>query len=384
MANEINLTGAAPAAAVIPSVPVPAPAPAAAPAVTIPAAAPVERVKVPASAIFDDADRKFAPAPASKTGDTPLPEKKSVPMAPEVKLPPKAEPVVPEVTPAPTPAPVPAPVPVPAPEAKIKIGGKEYTNAELEQALAKSATPAPTPTPAPAPVVPAKVLTPEEISANEAAWTSQFIKENKLVVPFTKDETETLLTGGDESAALLSKKFTDTVAQAVLLARKSIYAEVGPVVDRLAGTVTPLVQQQIQLEKIAVEQQFVQEHPDIVPHVAVARSIAEELLRLYPNETRAMTREQFTREVYAQTDVYLQGEYRRFNPSASGSWRDANKPVAPIAPPAAGLATPAPAPAVVAAVIPRAPAPTANSPAGTASGGAPQSFSKSVAKSLQD
>jgi hypothetical protein len=273
-----------------------------------------------------------------------------------------------------------------APETKVKIGDKEYTRAELEKLLAeRAAQPAPAPAAALAPAT-AKPPTPEEVAVMETEWCAKFAKDEKLNLAPTKDEVETILSGGDEAVALLGKKFTDVLAKAVMLARKSVYSDMNPMLSRLEQAVTPLVSSNFEVEKAAAEHQFFTAYADFKPHAETVRQVGEALLARYPQECAKMTREQLLAEVAAQSDRVLQTEYKRWNPTApaTGTWRDALKAApaaapAAVVPPAPVVAAPAAAPAAP-AVLP----PASNSPAGTAAGGVGKDWQKSVAQSLAD
>jgi hypothetical protein len=266
----------------------------------------------------------------------------------------------------------------------VKVGGKEYTQAELEKLLsdraARSVAPAPTqPASAQAFVPPS----PEEIAKKETEWCANYAKAEKISFPLSKDEMETVLSGGDEAVALLGTKLTEVCSKAVLLARKSIYDDMNPTLARIESNLHPLVNNNVQIEAVAAEQQFMGLYPDLKGHLDTVRQVGDALLKQYPNECAAMTREALLAEVASQTDRILQTEFKRWQPNSAGTWRDAGKaaPAAKATSAAkatfAAPATPAPA---------RAPirAPASNSPAGSLVGGASPDWQKSVAKSLAD
>jgi hypothetical protein len=272
----------------------------------------------------------------------------------------------------------------------VKVGGKEYTQEELEKLLAeRAAQPAPAvvPTPAPAAAAPAPAApTPEQVAKAESEWAAKFSEEEKLNFGLSTEEVETLLSGGEDAAKLFGQKITDACAKAVMLARKSIYADLNPTLERIQRDMTPLLTNNTQVEQVAAEHQFVAAYPDFKGHIDTARQVGEALLTRYPEQCAAMTREQLLAEVAAQTDRILQTEFKRWNPSATGTWREAGKtaPAAPtpaLAAPAAPV-QPAAAPAAPAVAPVRAPA--SNSPAAVAVGGQPQGWHKSTAKSLAD
>jgi hypothetical protein len=370
-----------------------APAPVAAPTAPL-----TERLTIPASAIFSDEERTLPPPPsaADKTNLEITPPGKPTDVAPAKPASPLIEkPAVETPAPAaatPTEKPV---VETPAPAApakpadeKVKIGDKEYTKAELEQALAArtatapaAPTPALTPAAAPAPT-PVKPPTPEEIATNEAKWQTSFIEQEKLTVPITDKEMETILAGDKDGVALLSGKLNSVVAKAVMLARKSVYAELNPILGQLQQNLQPVFQNTAQVEQAAAEHQFFTAYPDFAKHANTVRKVGEALFTRFPKEIAAMTREQIMAEVAAQSDRIIQDECSRFAPGKN--WRDLVKPAAP----APVAAAPAPAPAPVAAAPVSAPAPAkiqapgSNSPAGTPVGGPTKDWNKSTAASL--
>ena len=365
---------------------VPAAAPAAAP-VSIPAgggapdAPATPPTSVPVSALdlgFDTKDelKRLAPSAPSGPGVTNLPEK-TAPTGPAAGA----------TGPAPTGTAAPAPT-GPAPSSKIKINGKEYTVEELEKELAARKAAQATAAAPTGPAVPAAVapLTPEQIAAQktelkkqESAWCEQMAKDAELSFITTPDEVETILTGGKDAVAMLDKKMKEVCSQAVLLARKSMYHELNPKLEQLAASVTPLVTNNLQLERIAVEQQFLAAYPEYGPHAEITRNMAEAIVAAFPKEVEQMTREQFCAEVAAQADREIQAQFLRWNPGSTKSWKEAAKEGAAAPAPAA----PAPAPAAPAPAPVKVLPPHGNSPAAAPTAGAPN-WNKDTAKSLRD
>jgi hypothetical protein len=354
-----------------------------------PSAPLTERLTIPASAIFSDEERTLPPPPsaADKTNLEITPPGKPT----ETPAPKPASPLTekPAETPAPAaavPAEKPAETPIPAAPAKpadekVKIGDKEYTKAELEQALAARTAPAPAAAPVAAPE-PVKALTPEEIATNEAKWQTSFIEQEKLTAPITDKEMETILSGDKDGVVLLSSKLNSVVAKAVMLARKSVYAELNPILGQLQANLQPVFQNTAQVEQAAAEHQFFTAYPDFAKHADTVRKVGEALFTRFPKEVAAMTREQIMAEVAAQSDRIIQDECSRFAPGKN--WRDLVKPAAPA--PVAAAPVPAPAPVAAAPVPAPAPAkiqaPGSNSPAGTPVGGPTKDWNKSTAASL--
>ena len=319
---------------------------------TIPA---TDRLSVPASALFSPDEMALAGVPpADKPADSPPSDK-----------------------PAGTPPAGTPPAGTPPADEKVKIGDKDYTKAELEQLLAErvarqaAEAAAPKPTAKPAPASPAspeppKAPTPEEVAKLEGKWRAQFVENEKLSFPLTGDDVETILSGGEDSAKLLSQKLTDVCATAVLLARKSVFADLNPTFEKLTRDIAPLMTSNGEIERVAAEQQFVSLYPDFKAHMDTARQVGEALLERFPAECAALTREQLLAEVAAQTDRILQAEYKRWNPAATGTWRDMLK-AAPAAPAAPAVSAPA-----------------SNAPAASPSGGLGKDWHKSTAQSLAD
>lgn len=351
MADEIPAN--VPAQPAAPAIPAPAPQP------EIPT---TPRLTVPVSALFDEGDAEPIAKPEAAAPAKPAEPAKpaDATVKPDDKAAAPAEPAKP-AAPAKEgePAKPAAAAPAKADEPKVKVGDKEYTVAELEKLISNPPKPAPAAAPAkaeaaPAPAAPAP--TKEEVAAQENEWVSNFQKTSQAKVVFSKEEMETVLEGGEPAAKVLSDKVNSAVSRAVLETRQSIYNDLNPYFAAANAAMAPLLEQQVQLEQIATEQIFVQRHAEFSEQLPKAREVATALVAQYPKETAAMSREQFTDEVAAQTDRILQAEYLQFNPQAKNTWREALK-AAKTPPAAAAPAAPA-APAV-----PPVKAPNSNSPA---------------------
>lgn len=355
-----------------------------------------DRLSVPASALGLDTEMPSNALP-KPIADTPGPTGPSAradaappgPTGPASATGPAAAPATgPAASPATAPAAAPATAPAEAP--KVKIGDKEYTTEELEKLLAERAKqnnlPAPTPAPA-APLPPAP--TPEQIAEAESTWRDNFAKQEKIAYPTTEADVEVLLGGGKEAVEFFSKKLTEVTTRAVLLARKSVYADMNPQMEAFAKRIEPLFVNHEQVERVSTEQAFLHAYPDFAPHIATAKEVAEALLATYPQHVQKMTTQQFIATVSEQTSRILQADYKKWNPSATDTWQEAAKrqaasAAAPVT--AAPAAVPPPTPAPAAATAPADPwkvAPVANPPASSPAHGAPD-WNKSVAKSLQD
>ena len=272
-------------------------------------------------------------------------------------------PDAPVVTPPPEPAPAPILTAPATPEvsAKVTIGDQEYTSEELQAHLKElhdlknAPTPAPVAAAAPEPEPPrAPVpLSQEEIAAREA----EFIQTTSaaLDAPLTEAEVDTLLGGGKEAVAMMTNLRKRDMATAILQARKGIAEGLNPIIEQIFAGLAPLAQQHEQLQRYNITQQFVAKHKDFAPHLDLATSIAEELLKRYPEQASRLSPDQFIDEVARQTDLHLATQFKRFNPQATGSWRTAGQPAAAparVTPPAPATPPP-PAPRPLAATVPQ-------------------------------
>lgn len=337
-----------------------------------------------AEAVVKAAREKIAEQTKTFTPNVPEPE--PVEEVIEEPVTPPADSDVPVVAAPETPA---TSTPAPAAEPKIKFHGKEYTQAELDAHFAEIEAKANQPAPAIAPAPePPKPPTAEEIAKQNAELAqreAQFVQDlsGQLDAPLTEQEFDVLLAGGKPAVELMTSLRKRDMATAVLQARKGIATALNPVIDKVFQTLNPLVGQWEQLQRHNVESQFLTKHKDFVPHLDRARSVADELYKRYPNEVNKMSPEQFIDEVARQTDIILTNEYKRWNPSANTSWREAARAAqAPPAPPAAAPVIPAPAiPPTPAA--PKVRPPATNAPAGFPAPGAGGNWQKGVASSLR-
>lgn len=325
------------------------------PAPAIPTVAPIERTFVPASTALGESGNKaeIDRLIEKNKGNLPKPSvtyepPKPADPAPEPASAPAAPPVAPE-PPKPT---------TPEPPKKIKVGEKEYSPEELEQIIKGQNQPAQPPAPAPAlaPVPNApKPPTKEEVQKLEHEWVEKQAAQYSGP-KLDEAQIETILSGGKEGAAALNNLFAKVYATAVLETRKSIYTDFTPEFDGIKDVLTtfkthlqPVVQQQHQLERVATEQLFLQQHPDFTPHAERARQVAEALAQQFPKEVAAMTRDQFIAEVAKQTDGILTTEFRRWNSDPNANWRTFGKAATPppgAVPQGAAPAAPASPPAV--------------------------------------
>jgi hypothetical protein len=277
----------------------------------------------------------------------------------------------------------------PAAPAKIKIGDKEYSVEELTALLNQKQQPArPEAAPAPQAAPPAvKSQTPEEIATLE----NEFIAQLSAGIPdvqLTEEALEKILVGGKEGIATLNGLLKGVAARSILEARKSIYAELNPVVSQLSQQVSPLIQNNQQLERHATEMAFVTRFPEYSgENLGTARYVAEQLVEKYPQAVAQMDREQFLEEVNRQADKIIAEDFKRWHSSFNGTWKDWSKSQSapPTTAPAPTTAAPTLPPAATIPAKPAAPKPTAKPPSSNSPGnvtGAPKDWQRGVAGSL--
>lgn len=297
---------------------------------------------------------------------------------------------------APPTAPEPKLAPAPETPQKVKIGDKEYSISELEKALNERQAAAqrqPEPQKAATAAEPQKQPTPEEISAMEMQFVNEFSK-SVGEIPVNEEQLEKILIGGKEGVSALVDLLKTTSARATLEARKSIYAELNPHVQTIVSQLTPLVENNAQIERFTVENMFTTQFPEYQGELlGTAKMVAEELVKQYPQITSQYTREQFIAEVDRQSSRIIGEEFKRWNPNFQGTWKDyakmqkAAQPAATPAPVppsvAAKPAAPVSKPATPVSSKPAVKAPAANSPHNM-TGGSIKEWGKSVAGTLVD
>lgn len=316
--------------------------------------------------------------PQSRTG---LDRASAAVKAPE---PTKPKPAVPAEPAKAVEAPKPEPTKPAAPvePAKIKIAGKEYTEAQLAELLA------PKPEPAKAPVADApatKAPTAEEISQREGAFIDELSKEVLSAIVIPEGDMEAIALGDKKGAEVLSSHIARAVGRAVLEARKTIFADVNPVLSALSDAVRPIQTNFEQIERHAAAAQFTSTFPHLADDIDRAREIGEMLLSQYPQEIAKMTRVQFLAEVARQTEIMNDQEFRRWNPTYKGTWREYREQAkaASAAPVVDPIQPPKPAEVPSKPVPPKVRPLSANSPmSGPVSGDAARNWHKDVASSL--
>lgn len=283
--------------------------------------------------------------------------------------------------------------PAPPPEQKVKIGDREYTTSELEALLKQQQQQQPPPPPKqdPKPTEPEK---PKELTEEEKAEIARkeqvFIEETAKQIQFTKiseQDMDAILEGGEAAASKMSELLAKQAAHVMLETRRGIYEDVNAYIGSLEERLNPVFSQQDQLQRVAVETQFLQSYPEFSENpnaLAAARQVAEQLVTQFPEETSKMELPQFIQEVERQTSSWLNSQIKLWNPAFQGTWRDFQgqaQPASPQPPAQAQPASPQPpaqqrmAPPAPPAANPtqqkhmqrrRPPAPAANSPTSSA------------------
>ena len=295
----------------------------------------------------------------------------------------------------------------------VKIGDKEFTTEQLEALVKKSeAAPAPpTPPQEPKPVAdpepPAPTEPTEEEKAAQVEKDRRFVEDTASKITFTKisePDMDVILEGGEPAAAKMGELLAQQAANTILETRRGVYDDVNKYIADLESRLGPVFTQQDQLQKAAVETQFLQTYPEFGKNehaLKAARQVAEQLVTQFPEDTAKMDLPTFVAEVERQTSAYLTSQVKMWNPAFDGSWRDFQPPAAPqaapvvpaapqAAPAAPGalLAPPVPltSPAAPAAPTARPRPPAANAPVATPAIGDPKArdWQTNTAKSLAD
>lgn len=200
---------------------------------------------------------------------------------------------------------------------KIKVGDKEYTQKELEDLIAKGKTPAAGAEPeakpgaaVPGAAVEPKKPTPEEIEATRVETRKkdkEWITANApaLGVPDIAEETmDVILGGGKKGIEALHNVIRESQATALLAARKSIYHELGPILEDLRTRQEPLLAAQAKADDEREWVVFSENHPEFVNDRDLVENAAAVLIEKEPERVRAMTMEQFQEEVAKQVGTF--------------------------------------------------------------------------------
>jgi hypothetical protein len=293
-----------------------------------------------------------APAPASEepaAGEEPAkegaggepPAKPAEPVKPAApakpassKTPAKVPPVKPE--PKPTspakPAEPAAKIDEPAkPEVKIKIGGKEWTEKELEERIAKTANPdKPAET---APVAP-KPKTPEELAAERAEVQkkdNEWVEKNLPTIggPAVDEATmDKILAGGPDAVKEFNNIIRRQAAHAVLEMRKSLAVELNPVLEQIRADQQPLIDAHTEAQDNRAWDEFQEKNPDLADYRELVENAANVLVKDQAERVRKMTMDEFQEE----TAMLVRGAIKRFGGKAAAA--AATAPAEPVAAPA--------------------------------------------------
>lgn len=245
-----------------------------------------------------------------------------------------------------------APVQTTGPK-KITIGGKEYTEQELEARL----------NPVPTPAAPATAAPPADSPSGPSESVLEEVKQlrNQWVVdrastidfePLDEDQLNTILDGGDGAVAAFNDIRRRDAARAMLETRLSLEADLNPLLQHIHNAMAPVLERERQLAEYQITTQFSNKYAELIPHEQTARKVAEQLTTQYPEETSKMTPDQFVDEIARQTENILNARAGTFGVD---NWR--KLPVGQQA------ALPAPArPAAPSVAAPTSNRPTSASP----------------------
>ena len=277
-------------------------------------------------------EEKVEAKPAPKTAAKPAPA--AAKPAPKTAMKPKVE-----VAPAPA---------APATPAKLKVGGKEYTEEELQALIT------PKPVAAPVPAAPAapekKELTAEEKAAQEEKGRQQeaeWVTTNSklFTVPVDAAKLDAILQGGPEAVKTFQETMSNVAAQAMLMTRKSMYNELAPIIQDLRDRQQPLVDAQVQEQDQKEWTSFAEKYPDLSEAKNIVDAVAQAMIEREPDRVRGMSMEQFKEAVATKATEYIDQFVKplahRFVPQAAAA---ATPEAKPAAAPAGEKAAPAAVP----------------------------------------
>lgn len=254
--------------------------------------------KEAAAAEKDRKDKESAAATkkaeaAAKKAEKPEAKKTAEPTNPAPKAAPEAKKSDPKVE-----------IPALDQEKKIKVGGKEYTEAELAKKLEGAEKPVEQPKPE-------AQKTPEQVAqaaADEKKRDQEWIASTSKVIDAPLDEAtlDTILTGGKEAVEAMQNIRRQDIATTLLSARKDILTQLSPIIEK----VTQMEQRHIAAEDARVEAEILTAHPEMADHRELMKQHAWALSKNYPDLVKNMTQEQFNAAVVEHTTKYIQ----KFNP----------------------------------------------------------------------
>lgn len=264
---------------------------------------------------------------------------------------------------------------VPAAVAKVKVGDKEYTPEELQAlvdkangvAAAPAAAKVEAPTPAKEPTAEEKAAEEAETKKKDAEWVGKVAPT--LNVPLSEETLDKIMAGGAEGVALLKTTIGQAAAHAVLLSRKSLYAEWGPRFAALEEQFAPMEAARMQQEDDREWGVFAAANPDLATHRDLVESSTAAVIGVLGDKAKGMSMADFQKLVAENTRAFATrmriplGEVQAAAPAAG-------TPAAEVTPKvAAGAAAPVVAakPEVKPAVTARAKVapPGANTPQAT-------------------
>lgn len=189
---------------------------------------------------------------------------------------------------------------------KIKVGDKEYTQEEITAAMAKK----PGTSVVKPEAEPVKAPTPEELEAQRVAGVKQ---ENDWVGKVAKNFDVTLdeptmdkiLTGGPEAVAALKNVIQEIGARAVLLARKSIFADFEPQMKSLQDSIQPLSQARLDAEDEKEWASFSEEYPELASRRPMVEMVMASLVENQPDHLRTLDMAGMRKYTAEQTREFL-------------------------------------------------------------------------------
>lgn len=214
--------------------------------------------------------------------------------------------ITPKVQPA---APAPATTNLPA---KIKVGDKEYTEAELTALIAKPAEAPAAPAPAAsasAPTAPSAPKTPEQLAAEtaEAVKTaadkeSEWLKANADSYKpedfgLTPETFDHILSGGPDGVKAFMTALGQVAAKSALETRKAIADQLNPILDDYHNRMEPISTMYRQVEEYQQFASFEREFPDLSGKSEAYGAVKSTLMKHYPDQVRKMTQAEFNAEI---------------------------------------------------------------------------------------
>ena len=199
-----------------------------------------------------------------------------------------------------------APTPPAPTETKIKIAGKEYTQAQLEEIVNGKQQQQQTP-----PVQQQQQTPPvqqqqnnqqnKEIETKRNQWKSDFQKllPAKLLDP--KAYREAISKDKDYGLGYIESVMKQMIAEATLLQREASYKEFNQALGQIDNAVKPVISEfQIQREK-AAEVKFLEKNADLKPNIALVRQVASSLIQHQAGAVSKLGDDEFFDEVAKQT-----------------------------------------------------------------------------------